>query len=200
MTLPGPIAEAAGAAPAAKPDRPAAEELCQLVRELLDLPAELTPGLECIEHIDVAIRLCRPRAREPKILNSAIPYLSQISRRRVSSIATPGTIITITGYCETRCPRLRPATHRSPASKRTSKFQGGAARPQQPVPSGHGRTETRLTIPRARVDQQRQAVAGHAATGPTDSCHSSLRPSPGGVKGWSRGVLPTGLVDRSLWR
>ena len=95
MTLPGPIAEAAGAAPAAKPDRPAAEELCQLVRELLDLPAELTPGLECIEHIDVAIRLCRPRAREPKILNSAIPYLSQISRRRVSSIATPGTIITI---------------------------------------------------------------------------------------------------------
>ncbi len=43
-----------------------------------------------------------PRACEPKILSSAIPYLPQMAARRASSTSAPAMISTSQGYPEVR--------------------------------------------------------------------------------------------------
>jgi hypothetical protein len=42
-----------------------------------------------------------PRAPEPKICSSPMPYLSQIAARRASSTSIPGEIIMLPGYRQT---------------------------------------------------------------------------------------------------
>ena len=74
-----------------------AEQVGQLVGELFDFPSQPSPRAQRVQDVDVAVWPAVPRAREPKTLSSAIPYLSQMAARRPSSTSTPGMITMFQG-------------------------------------------------------------------------------------------------------
>jgi hypothetical protein len=75
------------------------EDAGQLVGELLDLPAELAARAQGVQDVDIAaVPAAVPRARDPKIFSSAIPYLSQTAATAVSSTSRSGVICMIQGY------------------------------------------------------------------------------------------------------